>query len=856
MAESLLLSIAEGVLGKIASPALQKAIAIYSIKDQIRELNGTLTEITAVLLDAEKQRAKNRCLQLWLDGLQEVLYDAEDVLDEIECEALRKRVINRYGGIKGKVHNFFSLSNPMILRAKISKKIKEIRKALSKISIEKEQFGLTEGSVETGVPHIRSREAPYSFLNKWDVVGRGPDKQKIIEILMQSNDNLSVIPIVGMGGLGKTTLAKLVYNDDIVKEQFELLLWLCVPEDFDLKTIMEGIIKSATSQSLSNFDIEQLQTILRNTIKNKKYLLVLDDVWSNGRTCWKQLKDLLIEGAKESKIIVTTRLPEVASTMGTIQAHKLEGLPHEDAMALFEQWAFDEKEPRPDLLAIGKDIVNKSRGVPLLVKTLGSLLYAREEKQYWEHIRDSDTWQFVEAENDIMPVLQLSYDHLPLHLKRCFATFSLFPKGCVIASDNLTRLWMALGLISSTKENLEDVGVKCVKDLWKRSLLHLVEESESRSFFKVHDLIHSLAMSVAQNNCSTVDLDTAEISDRVRFVSFSSTSSERISNCDGAPPFLKKLTLKRLHAIRRSRFPPGEDDQDITKEYVKTCITKCSRLRYLDLSCGSFEELPSSICSLKQLRSLLLRENKRLKKLPDSICELQSLLQLSLHGCSELEVLPKHMERLINLRFLSITTKLESLQESGIQYLQNLQFLGIYMCPNLQVLFKGTCRLTRLRELEIGNCGRPISLPFGELTALESLAIDNCKLTLIQENKSNVSLKLRKLVISRFQQVMELLQCLNKDAFNLESFAIYECPNLMAIPEWLSNHTHLKLIRLIRCPNLCYMPLANKSLKELRIEHCGELSNRCEFRRGEDWHKIAHVPRVQIDLRNVQWTDD
>jgi len=217
------------------------------------------------------------------------------------------------------------------------------------------------------------------------------------------------------------------------------------------------------------------------------------------------------------------------------------------------------------------------------------------------------------------------------------------------------------------------------------------------------------------------------------------------------------------------------------------------------------------------------------------------------------------MKRLVSLRFLSITTKLENLQESGIHYLKNLQFLGIYGCPSLQVLFKGPCQLTHLRELEIGNCGAPIFLPFEELHELESLAIDDCKLTLIQENKSNFPSKLRKLLISRFQQAIELLQCLNKAACTLESFSIYECLSLIAIPEWLSNHADLKSIRLIRCPDLCYMPQGIQSLKqleELRIEHCGELSKRCEHRRGEDWHKIAHIPRIQIDLTNVKWTDD
>ncbi|KAF7848643.1 hypothetical protein BT93_L1770 [Corymbia citriodora subsp. variegata] len=376
MAESLLSSIAESVLGKIASPALQEAVAIYNIENQIRELRETLTAIKAVLSDAEAQQAKKNGLQVWLDRLQHVFYDAEDVLDELECEALRKQVTSRFGGIKGKVHRFFSLSNPLMFRAKISHKIQGIRERLSRITTEKDQFDLNVQSADNGVAHTRSREMTCSFINKLDVIGRNIDKEKIIKMLMQSDDkNLSVLPIVGIGGIGKTTLAKLVYNDDRVKEQFELQLWVCVPEDFDLKKTIEEIIKDATRQNLSNFDIQQLQNFLQDIIKDKKFLLVLDDVWSSDCTRWKELRDLLTGGASESKIIVTTRIVEVTSIMGTHPVYNLKGLSHEESMALFRKWAFDEKEKelRPDLLEIGNDIVKKSQGIPLLVKTLGSL---------------------------------------------------------------------------------------------------------------------------------------------------------------------------------------------------------------------------------------------------------------------------------------------------------------------------------------------------------------------------------------------------------------------------------------------------------------------------------------------------
>ncbi|KAI6673895.1 hypothetical protein NL676_001801 [Syzygium grande] len=195
-----LFSIAELVLGKIAFTALEEAIGIYGVENEISELRETLTTIKAVLLGAEDQQAKKRNLQVWLDQLEDISYDVEDVLDELECEALRKQVIGRYGGVKEKVL-FFSLSNPLILRDKISHRVKEIKKRISRISTEKDRFDLNVESADDSVAHMHSREVTYSYVNKSDVIGRDTDKEKIIETLMQPtyDKNLTVIPIIGIG---------------------------------------------------------------------------------------------------------------------------------------------------------------------------------------------------------------------------------------------------------------------------------------------------------------------------------------------------------------------------------------------------------------------------------------------------------------------------------------------------------------------------------------------------------------------------------------------------------------------------------------------------------------------------------
>ncbi|KDP29310.1 hypothetical protein JCGZ_19457 [Jatropha curcas] len=278
----------------------------------------------------------------------------------------------------------------------------------------------------------------YSYMQASDIIGRDTDKENIIKLLVKDG-KISVIPIVGIGGLGKTALAKLIYNDDRVKRLFELKMWVCVSEDFDIKILTEKIIKSTTNgmrletENLSNLEMEQLTKVLRKTIDEKKYLLVLDDVWNNDSMKWNQLKELLYMGGNGSKILVITRSNQVASIVGSVPAYELLGLSHDESMALFTKFAFTKgREKRyPNLLKIGDGIVKKCRGVPLAMKTLASLLLSKTDEDYWNSIRDNELWKLEQGENGILHVLKLSYDELPSDLKRCLAYCSLYPKDHV-----------------------------------------------------------------------------------------------------------------------------------------------------------------------------------------------------------------------------------------------------------------------------------------------------------------------------------------------------------------------------------------------------------------------------------------
>ncbi|KAK8473443.1 hypothetical protein PHAVU_001G133601 [Phaseolus vulgaris] len=435
MAESFLFSIAESLIAKLASHAFQEASQLVGLYDNLGDLTKTLSLVKAVLLDAQQKQEHNHQLREWLTQLKTVFSDAEDLLDEFECQTLLKKVVKAHGSTKDKVSHFFSTSNPLLFRYKMAQQIKDISNRLDKVAADRHKFSLQIIDVDTRVVH--RRDMTHSRVSDSDVVGRKHDKENIIELLMPQNSNdddtsLSVIPVVGIGGLGKTTLAKFVFNDSRIQECFPLKMWVCVSDDFDIKQLIIKIINSVNDQgappnqqNLNMLDLEQLQNQLTNKLSGQKFLLVLDDVWNEDRVKWVELRNLIQVSVSGSKILVTTRSHSIASMMGTVPSHTLEGLSEEDSLSLFVKWAFKEgeEEKHPHLVNIGREIVKRCKGVPLAVRTLGSLLFSKFEANEWEYVSDNEIWNLPQKKDDILPALKLSYDLMPSYLRHVLQCF-------------------------------------------------------------------------------------------------------------------------------------------------------------------------------------------------------------------------------------------------------------------------------------------------------------------------------------------------------------------------------------------------------------------------------------------------
>ncbi|KAK8713033.1 hypothetical protein V6N13_148260 [Hibiscus sabdariffa] len=417
---------------------------------------------------------------------------------------------------------------------------------------------------------------------------------------------------------------------------------------------------------------------------------------------------------------------------------------------------------------------------------------------------------------------------------------------------------MAHGLLESSDENENpfDIGRRYLNDLLSRCLLEDYSVAFLYGVFKMHDLLHDLALLVSKNECCLANSFKQSITPSIRHVSLINSDSSE----ESASAFLNKLGH-----VRTLRFSYMGKSVTSNKSFDENCL-KFQRLRVLDLFGSTFEVLPEWVGNLKHLRYLNLCDCRHIKKLPNSICELQNLLSLGFAGCDQIEELPKYMRNMTSLVFLSLTTKQRDLNGHGLEHLKSLQFLIIWGCENLQYLFEGIQNLTSLHTLGVASCKNLVSLPHGlnNLTSLQTLVIGICeKLDLSEaqgfrekEDDDYQGFSLESLETTALPKLETLPHWLLRGSANtLKNLMMKDCKNLRASPEW-HNLTSLEKVDITRCPGLSSLPDTMQRLKQLRIEGCPLLTERCKQQVGVDWPKIAHASLIFLDAIRISVEDD
>ncbi|XP_059597902.1 putative disease resistance RPP13-like protein 1 [Vitis vinifera] len=612
-----LLSAAIGLLfDKLASADLLDFARQQWVYSDLKKWEIELSDIREELNDAEDKQITDRSVKEWLGNLKDMAYDMEDILDEFAYEALQRELTAKeadHQGRPSKVRKLIStclgIFNPTeVMRyIKMSSKVYEITRRLRDISAQKSELRLEKVAAITN--SAWGRPVTASLVYEPQVYGRGTEKDIIIGMLLTNEPtktNFSVVSIVAMGGMGKTTLARLVYDDDeTITKHFDKKDWVCVSDQFDALRITKTILNSATnSQSSDSQDLHQIQENLRKELKGKKFLIVLDDLWNDDYFELDRLCSPFWVGAQGSKILVTTRNNDVANKMrGHKNLHELKQLPYDDCLKIFQTHAFEHMniDEHPNLESIGRRIVEKCGGSPLAARALGGLLRSELRECEWERVLYSKVWDFTDKECDIIPALRLSYYHLSSHLKRCFTYCTIFPQDYEFTKQGLILMWMAEGLIQQSKDNrkMEDLGDKYFDELLSRSSFQ--SSSSNRSRFVMHDLVHALAKYVAGDTCLHLDDEFKNnlqhlIPKTTRHSSFVREDYDTFKKFER---FHEKEHLRTFIAISTPRFI---DTQFISNKVLRELIPRLGHLRVLSLSGYRINEIPNEFGNLKLLR--------------------------------------------------------------------------------------------------------------------------------------------------------------------------------------------------------------------------------------------------------------
>ncbi|KAK8273069.1 hypothetical protein V6Z11_D11G380800 [Gossypium hirsutum] len=646
------------LLGKSLDSALKFVANHNQLHQQLKQWQSILPDIQAVLEDAEKKQIKNMGVKKWLEDLQDLAYDVDDILDEFAYEELRLKLKKSQAqastsNVRKLIPTCFTGTSfaptSFLFKNSMIPKVKEITARLNSLTTRRSSLGLSE--ILSQAPTSKGKQPrlqPTSVLDGVvEYVGRHKEKTEMIEFLKGDNSNgVSVLSIVGMGGMGKTTLAQLVYNDATINQSFHHKAWVCVSVKFDAIAITKAILQSITSESCDYSNLDLLQVKLKEKLSGKRFLLVLDDIWNENYNDWTILRSPFGAG---THIIVTTRLQIVSSIVDPLKAFHLDKLSDDDCLSIFTQQALKAKnfDGHLQFKEIGEKIVRRCNGLPLAAKAIGSMLRTIECHGKWERICESEIWNLPEEQCGIIPALRLSYHHLPSNLKRCFAYCSILPKDYEFGEEEIILLWRAEGLLQQkAMPQIKDLGNQYFQDLVSRSFFQTSSKDKSR--FVMHDLINDLAQVVAGEICSKLEGDKKwKFSNRTRHSSYIVGTYDTVKKFEAFDQVNSLRTFLSLMLTSVYRWPY------LTNVVLVDLLPRLGYLRTLSLSRYKITELPDVFENLKHLRYLNFSYTD-IECLPDSLCTLYHLETLLLHWCYKLQRLPSKMENLVNLHYLDI----------------------------------------------------------------------------------------------------------------------------------------------------------------------------------------------------------
>uniref|UniRef100_A0ACD5YAN9 Uncharacterized protein n=1 Tax=Avena sativa TaxID=4498 RepID=A0ACD5YAN9_AVESA len=880
-----------------------------SLQDQVLQLESGLQSLEDTLpamydlVNKAEWRSHEQGVNKLLPNLKDAVAEAEDLLDEFKWYEKRMQVEGN--AIQSAFTDFFRT----VIQGSFNK-LSDVQLRLNHLSRQLENMGLC-GVTRCFDKIVRPETT--SLPNETKIFGRDKELKQLLGLLNVptfskrkrttssvsaststsasnhvSNESgmisLPVLPIAGIGGVGKTTLAQHICSHPRVKSHFQLIIWICVSDDFDVKRLTKEVIQSCTGKDATTDNLDSLQRALSKHVNNKRLLIVLDDMWDdalkeNGQ-CWKRFCAPFRSVREGSMMLVTTRCPNVTEGVRTMEPIIVEGLKDDVFWNFFKLCAFGSEGSNnyPGLEHIGRSILPKLKGSPLAAKTLGRMLRMDLQALHWNSILESELWELKQEETDILPALRLSFMYLPFYLKQCFAFCAVYPKDYKFEKAHLAEIWVAEGFVDPhCSVPIQDIACQYFEDLVARSFFQKVA-----SRYVIHDLLHDMAQMVSEHECCILrtksDFDKVPRNVRHLYVLPSSDID------DSSLLRLCKYTKLRTLICKK----------DLRKKSCFVMGQWCSKLpRMRVISCATTDELPDNIGNWKHLRYLEISKTCPLKKIPSTFCWLYHLQILYAKSC-RLESLPGDFGKLISL------WKLESLRLKSydgycmhlapsnwweeIRLIKNLnQFRSHLSITHVRLLSKGHAAELELKnkkyldgfnldmrehdyigfprycinkEIEVLEVLQPpislkslflknyigVSLPSWflpqNLPSLKSLTFVGCVglqsiyMTLQSINLNEIPAvgifsSLTDLTIDGCHMLSSLDHFLHPDYVPaIKKIRIKDCKILASIPTEKFGDLHfLEELDVVSCPNICSQRLVSSSLKKLKLHKSGLFCN-------------------------------
>ncbi|KQJ93279.1 putative disease resistance RPP13-like protein 3 [Brachypodium distachyon] len=696
------------LLGKLTKLLGEEYKKLTGVRKQASFLRDELSAMKALLDKLELMDEPDPLAKDWRDHVREMSYDMENCIDDFIHDLGVGGADAKVGFVRKTAQRLRRLGR----RHKIADRIEELKVLAAEAKARREMYRIDDciNPSSHGVVAVDPRMSAI-YKEAKGLVGIDGPRESVVNWLTASVRKLNVVSIVGFGGLGKTTLAKQVY--DKIRGQFGCTAFVSVSQRPDMTSLLSGLeLKLGVEESRRAHEVPDIIDRLREHLKNKRYLIVVDDLWD--QSAWDTISCVFAEGGNGGTVIVTTRLDDVAC--GACHDHhgyiyRMKPLVNEDSKRLFFSRVFRSEDAcPPQLKEVSAQILKKCGGLPLAIITIASLLASRQARSRsdWESIKDSLGTNFAAYPTleGMKNILNLSYLNLPLRLRACFLYLGMYPEDREIMRVDLTRQWVAEGFVTGPDgADLEEVAKSYFNELVNRSMIQPAGEEKSGELLscRVHDLMLDLILSKCTENNFLSPAHSYE-------------EMERMHGCN--------------YKVRRLSLSLSEGGAAIPGSTVPA--TSLSQVRSF-ARFGDCKYTPP-LCLFKYLRVLVFEFPEHLRMTIDltAIGHLFLLRYLKVSAKWAVIDLPVEVKGLVHLETLQIFCRSAQSFPSDVVCLPNLFRL---ILPRGTGLPEGTRNMKSIRTLHCYSVWKSSVEDIkglGELTTLRDLVLETpyrCDLT-------------------------------------------------------------------------------------------------------------------------------